>query len=346
MKSNLWTVIIAVGIIGLIIFSIQWNAAQPTPALAPTTTTSQTSTAPTQLAISPTIISTSSPAKKTETPVPTLLVKSTATPMIYIIQSGDTPFAIAALHNISVDELMAANNITNPTALQIGQEIHIPASQSNETTVATTNTIQHQIEDGDTLFSLANQYGSMVDDILTHNPGLEPTSLQVGQPIIIPLTHPVQQTSASPTRPKPNFDELAPTPTGNDELSLEMINAINIERLNNGLLPLEANERLAFVALAHAQDMVGRNYFDHVTPDGKSLRDRLQAQGLEPYWVGENIQRNTQPLDQTVQAAVGWFMDSQPHRDNILHSNFTHIGVGVVEGPPGWYTFVLVFAQL
>jgi uncharacterized protein YkwD len=38
-------------------------------------------------------------------------------------------------------------------------------------------------------------------------------------------------------------------------------------------------------------------------------------------------------------------MNSAPHRHNILHNNHNHIGVGVVEGPPGWFTFVLVFAE-
>lgn len=244
---------------------------------------------------------------------------------------------------------MATNNITDSTSLQIGQELRIPPGQSEETTAAT-ESIQYQIESGDTLFSLANQYGSTVDEILADNPGLEPTSLQVGQIIIIPQTRPVQPISATPAVSNPNPNEPPPTigspPSGNYELALEMINAVNTERLNNGLLPLEADEQLTAVALAHAQDMVSRDYFDHVTPEGKSLRDRLQEQGLEPYWVGENIQRNTDPLDQTVQTAISWFMNSQPHRDNILHSNFTHIGTGVVEGPPGWYTFVLVFAQL
>jgi len=269
---------------------------------------------------------------------------------MHTVQEGDTPYAIANRYGISVDALMAANNITDPTTLQIGQELRIPTDQSKDSTTVTADSVEYQIESGDTLFSLANQYGSTVDEILTANPGLEPTSLQVGQTILIPLTRPAQEATAIPTAANTNFSETTPTtgppPAGNYELALEMINTVNTERLNNGLMPLATDEQLAATALAHAQDMVSRDYFDHITPEGKTLRDRLQAQGLEPYWVGENIQRNTDPPDQTVQTAITWFMDSQLHRDNILHSNFTHIGVGAVEGPPGWFTFVLVFAQL
>jgi putative chitinase len=46
---------------------------------------------------------------------------------IYIVQDGDIPETIAAQFGITADELMAANGITDPTSLQIGQELIIPA---------------------------------------------------------------------------------------------------------------------------------------------------------------------------------------------------------------------------
>jgi uncharacterized protein YkwD len=90
--------------------------------------------------------------------------------------------------------------------------------------------------------------------------------------------------------------------------------------------------------------MVGRSYFSHVTPEGTTLQDRLAASGLLTNWTGENIQRNVQPLDQSAAYALNWFMSSRPHRTNILHTDYSRLGVGVAEGPTGWYTFVLVFA--
>jgi uncharacterized protein YkwD len=124
-----------------------------------------------------------------------------------------------------------------------------------------------------------------------------------------------------------------------------MTEAINAERRAQGLHPLSVDEALTTVARAHAQDMVARGYFDHVTPEGVTLTDRLEDQGLGFNWVGENIQRNTQSIDKTVQYAADWFMNSEPHRNNILNDRFRRIGVGVAEGPSGWYTFVLVFAS-
>jgi uncharacterized protein YkwD len=56
-------------------------------------------------------------------------------------------------------------------------------------------------------------------------------------------------------------------------------------------------------------------------------------------------QRNARPHQHAAAAAVTWFLNSAPHRYNLLHERYTHLGVGVVEGAPGWYTFVLVFVQ-
>jgi uncharacterized protein YkwD len=261
--------------------------------------------------------------------------------VVHIVQPGDTPYSLANLYHVPVENLMATNNISDPTRLQIGQELLIPLDSPSET-IAAASSVEHIIENGDTLFALANRYGSSVAEILARNPGLEPAALQVGQTIMIPMAGPL-------ATPRPNRNNSPQPdnvqPVENDILAREMINAVNRERQNHELPPLEANDQLAAVALAHGNDMVSRGFFDHVTPEGKTLRDRLQAHGLEPYWAGENIQRNTDPPDQTVQGAIEWFMNSPPHRDNILHTNFTHLGVGAVEGPPGWYTFVLVFAQ-
>jgi uncharacterized protein YkwD len=123
-----------------------------------------------------------------------------------------------------------------------------------------------------------------------------------------------------------------------------MLDAVNMERLKHGLSPYQVDAHLADVARAHAQDMVARDYFGHGTPEGDTLRDRLRQEGLDPYWTGENFLRTVRPADEAVKYAIEWFMADAPHRKNILHTHYDRIGVGVAEGPPGWYTFVLDFA--
>jgi len=44
----------------------------------------------------------------------------------YTVQEGDSPASIAAQYGITADELMAANGITDPASLQVGQVLTIP----------------------------------------------------------------------------------------------------------------------------------------------------------------------------------------------------------------------------
>lgn len=130
-------------------------------------------------------------------------------------------------------------------------------------------------------------------------------------------------------------------------LERQMVEAVNSERRANGLPPYDVDDQLTLVARHHSEDMVARGYFDHVTPEGITLRDRLQRAGITAQWVGENIQRNSQAGEEAVTYAMQWFMQSTPHRRNILHQHYTHIGVGVARGGnPRMTTFTLVFAGL
>jgi len=276
---------------------------------------------------------TPTPALPSPTPTPT------PEPVYHIVQAGDTLGAIAREYDTNVAAIMIANDLTDPQRLQVGQELLIPADGVS----FDTPTIVHEIESGDTFGRLAFLYGSTIEDILAANPGIEPTALRVGQQVIVPITAPPINPSANPRLSQITAPE-APSPNL-IALQQQIIDETNAQRLANGLPALQADEELARIALAHAQDMVKRGYFAHITPEGVDLRSRFEQQGVEANWIGENIQRNTQPEDRTASAAVEWFMNSAPHRANILHERFNRIGAGVAEEPPGWYTFVLVFAE-
>lgn len=44
----------------------------------------------------------------------------------HVVQAGETLFAIARIYDVTVDELVAANNITNPNVVPVGTELKIP----------------------------------------------------------------------------------------------------------------------------------------------------------------------------------------------------------------------------
>ncbi len=108
---------------------------------------------------------------------------------------------------------------------------------------------------------------------------------------------------------------------------------VNQERAAQGLAPLLVDAGATQAAKAHAEDMAGRGFFAHTTPEGWTPADRLQLLGVTGYSsVGENIAAG-QPTPHDVMTA---WMSSSGHRANILHPSYTHVGVGVVEGRPYW----------
>lgn len=54
----------------------------------------------------------------------------TALPQVYTVQSGDSLSAIAARFGIGLSALIEANGISDPNALQVGQQLRIPSSQA------------------------------------------------------------------------------------------------------------------------------------------------------------------------------------------------------------------------
>ena len=72
-----------------------------------------------------TVIATPTPEP---TPTATPIPRPTPTPTVtvYVVQPGDTLSGIATRFNLTLDDLVEANRIVDPDALQVGQEITIP----------------------------------------------------------------------------------------------------------------------------------------------------------------------------------------------------------------------------
>lgn len=285
-------------------------------------------------------------AKKTPRPTPTLV--------FHTIEAGDTLLGLAIQYDTSVEDLMAVNWLTDATALQIGQKLVIPPEDGSlPDPIQWAPTAIHEIEDGDTLLQIAADYGSSLEDILTANPDLDSTLLQIGQPVTVPLTRPKARAKTNPSAPKLvslstlTLADVGALKAGSPSLvglEQQMIEAINAKRLEAGLAPYTVDEQLTLMAWGQAHDMAKRDYFGHTTPEGLTLRDRFQEQTLPTTWVGENIYLSVKPANQAVQTAMSWFMGDAPHRRNILHHRFNRIGMGVAQQSTGWYVFVLDFA--
>ncbi len=103
--------------------------------------------------------------------------------------------------------------------------------------------------------------------------------------------------------------------------------------------PLQWNPQLADMARCHSIDMVRHHYFDHTTPSGVTVEQRLAAAGIGWHHMGENL-----AYANSVRGAERMFMSEPPfqqnHRANILNPLFTEVGIGVAKAPNGqvWVT--------
>ena len=114
---------------------------------------------------------------------------------------------------------------------------------------------------------------------------------------------------------------------------------INQERARRGEQPLRLDGALEQAAQGHSEEMVSEDYFAHVSPEGETPVQRLQAAGypINPqvgYTVGENIAWGTLYLA-TPQSIVAAWLASPPHLANILESAYRETGLGVTpQAPP------------
>lgn len=109
---------------------------------------------------------------------------------------------------------------------------------------------------------------------------------------------------------------------------------LNAERAQRGLAPLRANPTLGRAAGRHARDMVRRRFFDHVSPDGATVDDRVRRAGYRGgRRTGETIAWGT-GADSTAAAVVAVWMTSPAHREVILDPRFRDVGLGLVMGSP------------
>jgi len=120
----------------------------------------------------------------------------------------------------------------------------------------------------------------------------------------------------------------------------QLISLINVERSSRGLGALSKASILMQVAEAHSQDMVDRDFFSHTNPDGLGPGDRVTNAGYTWSYVGETIGAG----DSTPQAMVDAWMGSSEHRDIILSTSPTEIGVGYVAGGSYGHYWTAVFA--
>ena len=134
----------------------------------------------------------------------------------------------------------------------------------------------------------------------------------------------------------------------NQDYENQVLSLINNARESAGLPTLFLNSQLSAAALEHSRDMACADYVDHTGSDGSTWYDRVASHGYANYSSSrENIYVGDPSFGGTPGGAFDWWMNSQVHRDNILYSSISEIGIGYVyyvnSSYGGYYT--VVFAR-
>jgi uncharacterized protein YkwD len=118
------------------------------------------------------------------------------------------------------------------------------------------------------------------------------------------------------------------------EVERRIYQLTNEERRKKHLSLLDKDDALAGTARAHSDDMLARNFFSHVNPDGKAPQDRIapaysstMARTGENIWSGHGYDYSNSKL--MARVIMDSWMTSPGHRANLLNPNYTHLGVGV-----------------
>lgn len=108
----------------------------------------------------------------------------------------------------------------------------------------------------------------------------------------------------------------------------DVVRLTNEKRAEAGLSPLTYNETLSAAALSKGNDMLAKDYWAHVAPDGTEPWKFFKDVGYKYRYAGENLARDFSNAPSAVEA----WMASSSHRENILSPRYSEIGIAVVEG--------------
>ncbi len=190
------------GLVAVVVFWWRWDSERRVLALTPTVTPTATAT--------PTATPTGTP-----TPTATLTPTSTVTPtpIYYTVQSGDTFFGISDNFGVTLQSLLAANNLSEGDLLRVSQELMIPhptptpAGTPEITATPATGTINYQTQRGDTVAAIAIHFQVEPSVILENNDIENPNNIAVGQVLLIVLGPELELAEGEPTlTPTPGYE--------------------------------------------------------------------------------------------------------------------------------------------
>ena len=98
---------------------------------------------------------------------------------LYTVKKGDTLYSIAKVYGTTANEIKKLNYLTGDS-LVVGQVIRIPEVYTPFDEISVPNYINYTVKKGDTLYSIAREYGVDVNTLMQDN-ALSSAVLKIGQ---------------------------------------------------------------------------------------------------------------------------------------------------------------------
>ena len=137
--------------------------------------------------------------------------------LVHVVARGETVYGISRSYQVSPEELMRFNNITDASKLQVGKRLIIPPSAFSDSRTATTvsasttarasgsqSFTEYRVVRNDTLYGIARAHGITLQTLLDINGFSQNHVIKAGDRIKIPVTETTRsaQIVAAPALPE------------------------------------------------------------------------------------------------------------------------------------------------
>lgn len=127
----------------------------------------------------------------------------------------------------------------------------------------------------------------------------------------------------------------------NTNLEMMMFSLVNEDRARYRKSALTLDPELSEIARIKAQDMLENGYFAHTSPTYGNIRQMLNTFGVSYRSASENIARSRS----IYHAEAAFLSSSTGHRQTLLSSAWTKVGIGIAVTPQGFVYVSQVFAR-
>ncbi|MFN2292150.1 MAG: LysM peptidoglycan-binding domain-containing protein [Anaerolineae bacterium] len=109
-------------------------------------------------------------------------VSASSASLIHVVRPGENLYRIALRYGTTVRAIAAANHISNPSLIYVGQRLVIPSGGTTPPPASCTYVVRR----GDTLYSIARRFGVSLATLIQLNHIANPSLIYVGQRLTIP----------------------------------------------------------------------------------------------------------------------------------------------------------------